>query len=59
MMGYSSFDQRAEGLHQRMRARAFIFESGGSRVAYVCVDNCMIFQSVHDEVLRRLAGEVR
>ena len=56
MMGYSSFDQRAEGLHQRMRARAFIFESGGSRVAYVCVDNCMIFQSVHDEVLRRLAG---
>ncbi|MFF9561514.1 neutral/alkaline non-lysosomal ceramidase N-terminal domain-containing protein, partial [Streptomyces albus] len=57
MMGYSSFDQRAEGLHQRMRARAFIFESGGSRVVYVCVDNCMIFQSVHDEVLRRLAGK--
>ncbi|MFD6514721.1 neutral/alkaline ceramidase [Rhodococcus sp. NPDC060176] len=57
MMGYSSFDQRAEGLHQRMRARAFIFESGASRVVYVCVDNCMIFQSVHDEVLRRLAGK--
>ncbi|MDI9916500.1 neutral/alkaline ceramidase [Rhodococcus sp. IEGM 1379] len=54
MMGYSSFEQRAEGLHQRMRARAFAFGDGNARVMYVCVDNCMIFQSVHDEVLRRL-----
>ena len=59
MMGYSSFDQRAEGLHQRMRARAFIFESGGSRVAYVCVDNCMIFQSVHGRGPAPTGREVR
>ncbi|KAF0964890.1 neutral/alkaline ceramidase [Rhodococcus sp. T7] len=57
MMGYSSFEQRAEGLHQRTRARAFVFaESGGAqRVVYVCADVCMIFQSVHDAVLTRLA----
>ena len=57
MMGYSSFEQRAEGLHQRTRARAFVFaESGGTqRVVYVCADVCMIFQSVHDAVLARLA----
>ncbi|TQC46463.1 alkaline ceramidase [Rhodococcus sp. WS4] len=57
MMGYSSFEQRAEGLHQRTRARAFAFaESGGTqRVIYVCVDVCMVFQSVHDAVLARLA----
>lgn len=55
MMGYSSFEQRAEGLHQRTRARAFVFESADTkRVVYVCVDTCMIFQSVHDEVLVRL-----
>ncbi|WP_016884056.1 MULTISPECIES: neutral/alkaline ceramidase [unclassified Rhodococcus (in: high G+C Gram-positive bacteria)] len=56
MMGYSSFEQRAEGLHQRTRARAFVFaEPGRQRVVYVCVDVCMIFQSVHDAVLARLA----
>ncbi|MFD1815717.1 neutral/alkaline ceramidase [Rhodococcus gannanensis] len=55
MMGYSSFDQVAEGLHQRTRARAYVFaDAADSRVVYVCVDTCMVFQSVHDEVLRRL-----
>jgi len=57
MMGYSSFDQVAHGLHQRTRARAYVFDTGGgtARVAYVCTDTCMIFQSVHDAVLARLA----
>ncbi|MGW4477438.1 neutral/alkaline ceramidase [Rhodococcus triatomae] len=55
MMGYSSFDQVAEGLHQRTRARAYVFaDAADSRVVYVCVDTCMVFQSVHDEVIRRL-----
>ena len=54
MMGYSSFDQRAEGLHQRTRARAYVFAENGERAVYVCVDTCMIFQSVHDAVLDRL-----
>ncbi|MFD4367393.1 neutral/alkaline ceramidase [Rhodococcus sp. NPDC058521] len=57
MMGYSSFEQRTEGLHQRMRARAYVFAEGGSRVVYVVVDNCMIFQSVHDGVIARLAQQ--
>lgn len=55
MMGYSSFDQIAEGLHQRTRARAYVFADGNdARVVYVCVDTCMVFQSVHDEVIRHL-----
>ena len=55
MMGYSSFDQVAEGLHQRTRARAYVFaDAADTRVVYVCVDTCMVFQSVHDEVIRRL-----
>lgn len=57
MMGYSSFEQVAEGLHQRTRARAYVFaDAADERVAYVCVDTCMVFQSVHDEVLRRLSA---
>ncbi|MGW0173256.1 neutral/alkaline ceramidase [Rhodococcus sp. NPDC003322] len=55
MMGYSSFEQVAQGLHQRTRARAYVFaDAADGRVVYVCVDTCMVFQSVHDEVLRRL-----
>ncbi|MGW6379369.1 neutral/alkaline ceramidase [Rhodococcus sp. NPDC055112] len=55
MMGYSSFEQRTEGLHQRTRARAYIFAGADdSRAVFVCADTCMIFQSVHDAVLRRL-----
>ncbi|NLE80881.1 MAG: neutral/alkaline ceramidase [Rhodococcus sp.] len=57
MMGYSKFEQRAEGLHQRLRARAFVFADGNSRVVYVVVDTCMIFQSVHDGVMARLAQQ--
>lgn len=57
MMGYSKFEQVAHGLHQRTRARAYLVAAadGAARVAYVCTDTCMIFQSVHDAVLARLA----
>ncbi|RVW00614.1 neutral/alkaline ceramidase [Rhodococcus xishaensis] len=56
MMGYSQFDQRAEGLHQRTRVRAYVFADGAdNRVVYVCTDACMVFQAVHDAVLARLA----
>ncbi|TJZ76816.1 alkaline ceramidase [Rhodococcus oryzae] len=55
MMGYSSFEQISQGLHQRTRARAYVFaDASDARVVYVCVDTCMVFQSVHDAVLRRL-----
>ncbi|GAB2591475.1 ceramidase CerN [Streptomyces capparidis] len=57
MMGYSSFDQKATGLHQRQRSRAFVVvdQDSGKRVAYVNADLGMIFQSVRQEVLRKLA----
>ncbi|MER5890290.1 neutral/alkaline ceramidase [Streptomyces sp. NPDC001941] len=56
MMGYGRFDQQAEGLHTRLRARAFIVvdTATGERVALVVTDTAMIFESQHQEVLRRL-----
>ncbi len=57
MMGYSQFDQRAEGLHQRTRVRAYVFaDADDNRVVYTCADTCMVFQAVHDAVLARLAA---
>jgi neutral ceramidase len=56
MMGYGRVDQQAQGLHTRLRARAFVFADGGSgeRVLLVVVDTAMIFESVHQAVLKRL-----
>ncbi|MEU0374176.1 neutral/alkaline ceramidase [Streptomyces sp. NPDC006283] len=56
MMGYSSFDQKASGIHQRQRSRAFVVadRTSGSRVAYVNADLGMIFQSVRQGVLAKL-----
>lgn len=58
MMGYSSFEQVAEGLHQRTRVRAYIFVGANNeRVVYACADTCMVFQAVHDAVVQRLAAK--
>ncbi|MGP3923668.1 neutral/alkaline ceramidase [Streptomyces sp. 8N616] len=56
MMGYSSFDQKATGIHQRQRSRAFIVadRESGNRVVYVNADLGMIFQSVQQRVIRKL-----
>ncbi|WP_436994792.1 neutral/alkaline non-lysosomal ceramidase N-terminal domain-containing protein [Streptomyces sp. enrichment culture] len=60
MMGYGRTDQQAQGLHNRLRARAFVIAdrapdgSAGERVALVVVDSPMIFSSVHRAVLRAL-----
>lgn len=56
MMGYSSFDQKATGIHQRQRSRAFVVadRNSGSRVAYVNADLGMIFQSVQQGVIGKL-----
>lgn len=56
MMGYSSFDQKTSGIHQRLRSRAFIVvdRSSGKRVVYVNADLAMIFQSVQQGVIARL-----
>ncbi|MFI1190637.1 neutral/alkaline ceramidase [Streptomyces californicus] len=56
MMGYSSFDQKTSGIHQRQRSRAFVVvdRTSGKRVVYVNADLAMIFQSVRQGVLARL-----
>ncbi|WP_405791640.1 neutral/alkaline ceramidase [Streptomyces sp. NBC_01506] len=56
MMGYSSFDQKTSGIHQRQRSRAFVVadRSTGKRVVYVNADLAMIFQSVQQGVISRL-----
>jgi neutral ceramidase len=56
MMGYGRVDQQAQGLHTRLRARAFVVaeEDGGPRVALVVVEVGMIFESVHQAVLKQL-----
>ncbi|EFA82919.1 Acetylornitine deacetylase [Heterostelium album PN500] len=55
MMGYAVPQQVTEGLHFRLRARAFAFmDSNGSRAVYVSVDACMIFQAVKLQVVQML-----
>ncbi|MFI7240206.1 neutral/alkaline ceramidase [Streptomyces cyaneofuscatus] len=56
MMGYSSFDQKTSGIHQRQRSRAYVVvdRATGKRVVYVNADLAMIFQSVQQGVIARL-----
>ena len=58
MMGYASLDQKTSGIHQRQRARAFVFvdQASGKRVAIVNTDLQGVFQSVQQAVLKRLAA---
>ncbi|WP_372493118.1 neutral/alkaline ceramidase [Prauserella halophila] len=57
LMGYGRIDQQAAGLHNRQRSRAFVVadRDTSERVLLVVVDAPMIFNSVRQEVLRRLA----
>ncbi|MCE7003858.1 neutral/alkaline ceramidase [Kibdelosporangium philippinense] len=56
MMGYSSFDQKTTGIHQRQRSRAYIVvdRESNKRVAYVNADLAMIFRAVQEAVLAKL-----
>jgi neutral ceramidase len=56
MMGYSSFDQKTTGIHQRQRSRAYVVvdRATGKRVAYVNADLAMIFRAVQEAVLAKL-----
>jgi neutral ceramidase len=56
MLGYGKADQQTEGIHTRQRARAFVIAEGaeGPRVLLVVNDLPLVFDSVHQEVLRRL-----
>lgn len=57
MMGYGRSDQVAEGLHTRLRSRSFVIvdRATGERVLLIVADSPMIFESVHQRVLKRLA----
>jgi neutral ceramidase len=57
MLGYGMADQQTEGIHTRQHARAFVFAQGedGPRLLLVVNDLPLVFDSVHQEVLRRLA----
>ncbi|GAA3573094.1 neutral/alkaline ceramidase [Kribbella ginsengisoli] len=59
MMGYSKFGQNTTGIHQRLRARAFVAveQATGQRVAYVNSDLGMIFQAQRDAVLVKLQAK--
>jgi neutral ceramidase len=56
MLGYGRSDQQTEGIHTRQRTRAFVIAQGsdGPRVLLVINDLPLVFDSVHQEVLRRL-----
>jgi neutral ceramidase len=53
-MGYAVPGQRGQGIHQRLRARAFAFDDGNKRVAFVSVDGGMGSDLVKMRVLDRL-----
>lgn len=53
-MGYAVPWQRGQGIHQRLRARAFAFDDGNKRVAFVSVDGGMGSDLVKMRVLEKL-----
>lgn len=57
MLGYGRADQKATGIHLRLRARAFVFADPivERRVLLVVSELPLIFSSITQEVLRRLA----
>ncbi|WP_406690835.1 neutral/alkaline ceramidase [Saccharopolyspora sp. ID03-671] len=54
MMGYSMPQQQTAGIHLRTLARAFVVDDGANRVVFVTAELGALFQSVHQEVMRRL-----
>jgi neutral ceramidase len=58
MFGYAA-GQEVEGLHMRLRARAFIIQSAstGKRVVYVNADLGAVFQSIKLEVVKKLKAK--
>jgi len=65
MMGYCMPGQKTAGIHMRLRSRAFVIEdlAGGSRVALVCADICVVPYAVKKKVVgklkERFPGETR
>ena len=56
LLGYADPGQKSAGIHTRQWARAFVVASATNRVVFVSSDIDFVSQSVHTEVVRRLAG---
>lgn len=57
MNGYAVLKQQTSGLRMRQMARAFIFgDDADNRVVHVTADMGLMFESIHTEVLNRLAA---
>jgi neutral ceramidase len=58
MLGYADPAQVAEGLHTRLRSRAFVIvdRATGNRVLLIIADSPMIFGSIRQRVLRGLVA---
>lgn len=55
MMGYAELDQNTAGIHQRLRARAFVVkDEAGHEVAFVSADLAMVTQGIQIGVLKKL-----
>lgn len=49
-MGYAKTSQKGCGIHLRQFSRAFIFDDGNQRAAFVSVDTGMMSYAVHKAV---------
>lgn len=58
MLGYGVASQQTSGLHNRLRARAFVFvdNATGARLLLVVCEIPLLLESIHHEVLDRLAA---
>lgn len=57
LLGYGKSWQRSNGLHTRLRSRAFVFDDGQQRVLLIVNDLPLVFSSLHQAVLARLAAQ--
>jgi neutral ceramidase len=55
MMGYGKADQKSAGIHLRLRCRAFVFVADDAPFLLVVAELPLVFDSVRQEMLRRLA----
>jgi neutral ceramidase len=49
-MGYAKMGQKGRGIHLRQFSRAFIFDDGKQRIAFISVDCAMIGNGLRKEV---------
>ncbi|CAG9858927.1 unnamed protein product [Phyllotreta striolata] len=56
-MGYAKASQKGCGIHLRQFARAFIFDDGTKRVAFVSIDSCMMNNPLRQAVLKKLKSK--